>query len=60
MEFQRIAIRADKTDQSFNAVIHLAAAAHPEVRSVRIHEDMKNPGWISSRDFRCGGECVGL
>ena len=23
---QRIAMRADKTDQSFNAVIHLAAA----------------------------------
>lgn len=54
MEFQRIAIRADKTHQSFNAVIHLAAAAHPEVRSVRAQEDMKNPGWISSRDFRCG------
>ena len=30
------------------------AAAHPEVRSVRAQEDMKNPGWISSRDFRCG------
>jgi transposase len=25
-EFKRIAMRADKTDQSFNAIIHLAAA----------------------------------
>jgi len=25
-EFKRIALRADKTDQSFNAIIHLAAA----------------------------------
>jgi hypothetical protein len=28
MEFKRIAMCADKTDQSFNAIIHLAAAAH--------------------------------
>jgi hypothetical protein len=26
MEFKRITMRADKTDQSFNAIIHLAAA----------------------------------
>ena len=25
-EFKRIAMRADKTDQSFNAIIHLAEA----------------------------------
>ncbi|WP_198516621.1 hypothetical protein [Sinorhizobium meliloti] len=25
-EFKRIAMRSDKTDQSFNAMIHLAAA----------------------------------
>jgi hypothetical protein len=25
-EFKRIAMRPDKTDQSFNAIIHLAAA----------------------------------
>ena len=25
-EFKRIALRADKTDQSFNAIVHLAAA----------------------------------
>ncbi len=25
-EFKRIAMRADKTDQSFDAIIHLAAA----------------------------------
>jgi hypothetical protein len=47
-------MRAGETDQNFNAIIRLAAAAHPEVRSVRAHEDMKNPGWISRRDFRCG------
>jgi hypothetical protein len=33
-------MRAGETDQNFNAIIRLAAAAHPEVRSA-VSEHMK-------------------
>ncbi len=59
-EFKRIAMRADKTDQSFNAIIQLAAAVinsqqsrHP-FRSRPFDQTILRPFSIPSPSFRAG------